>query len=676
MENTKWCLFVTCLLLIASPAYAGPEYDLGSILTQYQTAATQFGQNITAIALKLTYTLFTLDVAWLVLNRIFKNADTIEIGIAVIMRVMWIGLVVWIINNPSIPLAFVNSFIQIGKTGAGTSAISPGDVFWQGIDLVNLMMTKFSDSSTVMGVPVPAGIAAMSNPFAAILIGMALIIIVVCFAILAAQFAVAWVQLWFYLAVYPVVLAFGALTFTRDMAMKVITTPIVYGVRFMAIYFIIAVGTTLAAAFGAEIANLSLTNLAPIWTVLAGSVLLLMLTLKVPTLASDLLGGTASMSAGDGVGAGLVAGGAIGAVAGGALALGTGTVNSVAGAIKAGQSAISQAREKGASGVTATAAGAAGAVSNAVGEAALDKMKGFSFQSAGRPLANRIDTKTANIREAKAAGKPAASFSSGQPAAPAVAAEPPNVVSPPNSPDQPPATTITQRASASDTPPARKDEPGSGTNSPVLPAGEQSPTAPSTPPSTHAATAIATEPPTEALKGSTNAPSVATATQVSEGCSVTLDASSDSPVPAGLPTLAPSSSSKDKAPINTSTPSVSIRNLTAKSGDGSNAETSDAGLPVAESSPFAPSTKTPKAASPALASPPAEDALNNPQGPPQAVILPTSAEASSGPHRSHADSPAPARPSFAVVAAKQVLHEVEKTGDAAGGSIQTNPGDV
>ncbi|HEX7647593.1 MAG TPA: P-type conjugative transfer protein TrbL, partial [Noviherbaspirillum sp.] len=415
---TTWLLMLASLVLVASPAFATGEYDLGSIMTQYQTAATQFGQNITSIALKLTYTLFTLDICWLAASRTLKNADAVEIGTAVIMRLMWASLVIWLINNPSVPLAFVNSFIQIGKTGAGTTAISPSDVFWQGVDMVNLMMTKFSDNSTIAGVPVPAGISAMSNPFAAILIGMALIVIIVCYSLLAAQFAVAWVQLWFYLAVYPIVLAFGTLKFTRDMAMKVITTPIVYGVRFMAIYFIIAVGTTLASAFGTEIGNLSLTNLAPIWTVLAGSVLLLMLTLKVPTLASDLLGGTASLSAGDGVGAGLVAGGAIGAVAGGAYALGTGAANGVAGAIKAGQSAIAQAREKGATGMMATTAGAVGAIGSAVGEAAMEGIKGLGAESAGGKLANRMDAKTASIREAKAAGSPAESVPGGQPPAP------------------------------------------------------------------------------------------------------------------------------------------------------------------------------------------------------------------------------------------------------------------
>ena len=76
---------------------------------------------------------------------------------------MWMGLILWVMNNPSVPLSVVNSFVQIGKDGAHTSAISPGEVFWQGIDLVNLMMSKLADNSTIAGIPVPAGKVAVAR---------------------------------------------------------------------------------------------------------------------------------------------------------------------------------------------------------------------------------------------------------------------------------------------------------------------------------------------------------------------------------------------------------------------------------------------------------------------------------------------------------------------------------
>lgn len=419
-HRNLWLLVAGLLMVLASPAFADTGgYDVGNIMDKYQTAAQQFGTAISSAALKVCFTLFTIDLAWTVLGKLIKGGDTVEIGVAVILRIMWMGLVLWVMQNPSVPMAFVNGFIQLGKTGANVSAISPGDVFWQGVDLVNVMINSFADNATVAGVPVPAGIAAMANPFAAVLIGTALLVIIICYAMLAAQFAVAWIQLWFYMAVYPVMLAFGVTKWSKDLAMKVFTTPLVYGVRFLAIYFIVAVGHTLAADFGNEISQLSLTNLKPIWTVLAGSVLLFMLTMKVPTLASDLLSGSASLSAGDGAAGALAAGGAIGATAGALYAGGSTVANGLAGAIRAGQSAITQAREKGTTGIVSTAAGATGAVGSAIAEAAGEKIKGLGSESAGGRLAERIDNRTASIRESNAAASVAApSVAGSQPAAP------------------------------------------------------------------------------------------------------------------------------------------------------------------------------------------------------------------------------------------------------------------
>ncbi|MFD1841706.1 type IV secretion system protein [Paracidovorax cattleyae] len=419
-HRNLWLLVAGLLMVLAAPAFADTGgYDVGNIMDKYQTAAQQFGTAISSAALKVCFTLFTIDLLWTVLGKLIKGGDTVEIGVAIIFRIMWMSLVLWVMQNPSVPMAFVNGFIQLGKTGANVSAISPGDVFWQGVDLVNVMINSFADNATVAGVPVPAGIAAMANPFAAVLIGTALLVIIICYAMLAAQFAVAWIQLWFYMAVYPMMLAFGVTKWSKDLAMKVFTTPLVYGVRFLAIYFIVAVGHTLAADFGNEISQLSLTNLKPIWTVLAGSVLLFMLTMKVPTLASDLLSGSASLSAGDGAAGALAAGGAIGATAGALYAGGSTVANGLAGAIRAGQSAITQAREKGATGIVSTAAGATGAVGSAMAEAAGEKIKGLGSESAGGRLAERIDNRTASIRESNAAASVSApTVAGGQPPAP------------------------------------------------------------------------------------------------------------------------------------------------------------------------------------------------------------------------------------------------------------------
>lgn len=621
MKHRNLWLLVVGLLVLAAPAFADTGgYDVGNIMDKYQTAAQQFGTAISGAALKLCFTLFTIDLVWTVLGRLIKGADTAEIGVAVIFRVMWMGLVLWVMNNPSVPLAFVNGFIQLGKTGANTSVISPGDVFWQGVDLVNVMINSFADNATVAGVPVPAGIAAMANPFAAVLIGTSLLVIIICYAMLAAQFAVAWIQLWFYLAVYPIVLAFGAMKWTKDVAMKVFTTPLVYGVRFMAIYFIIAVGTTLAQDFGNEIAQLSLTNLKPIWTVLAGSVLLFMLTLKVPTLASDLLSGTASLSAGDGAAGALAAGGAIGAAAGAMYAGGSTVANGLAGAIRAGQSAITQAREKGATGIVSTAAGATGAVGSAMAEAAGEKIKGLGAESAGGRLAERIDNRTASIRESNAAASVAsASVPGAQPPAPAA----PAVPTPAGTTHAPNAATPTAPASDTAAPEATRQTPAAPT---ALAAAPESPAAPVSADSS--------------AEGQLAAPAAA---------STSAAAPAGGTAASAVTPASPAAPSAGTAPANSSTPAATAApaEAPAPTPEAPAATTESAAAPAADTAPASSSGSAAGSTPFNSASPPAPIQDQQPDAPKQEA-------------------------SMTMAAAQKAVSELEKTGGQAGGSVTVN----
>lgn len=423
MKHRNLWLVVLLLLGVSSPAFA-QQFDLGTALQQYQTASAQFASTIATAAKWLAVTLATIDFSLLILQKLVRSEGPQEIMVAVIMRVMWYGFLTFLMNA-SVMAAIINGFLQLGKNASGISVFNPADVFWQGIDLVNVMTTAFADNANIAGVPVPAGLAAAANPLVAFMLGMTIILIVISFLILTAQYAVILVQMYFYLACYPIIVAMGGIKYGRDMTTKAISGAIVIGVRFLAIYFVMFAAQQMATTMGQQLANFSIADMSPMWAVFGMSGLLAFLALKVPQMAADLLGGTASLSGGDAVAAGAVAGGAAGAVAGTVANVATGAANGVAGAIRAGQSAISQARERGATGMVSTAAGAAGAVGSALGEAAKERVKGLGSESAGGRLAERIDNKTASIRESNAAASVSApSVAGGQPAAPTAPAAP------------------------------------------------------------------------------------------------------------------------------------------------------------------------------------------------------------------------------------------------------------
>ncbi|AKU20774.1 hypothetical protein ACZ75_03880 [Massilia sp. NR 4-1] len=397
---------------------AAATADVGGVLTQFQTASTKFGTEVLIAAKWLAITLAVIDMSLMLLMKQLNGEGPQEIGVAVIMRVMWYGFLTFLMNVATMT-ALIGGFRTLGETASGITIVNPADIFFQGVDVVNIFMSKFAENANVGGVPVPAGFAAAANPLVALMVGVVLILIILSFLVITAQYAVILVQMYFFLACYPLIVSFGALKHGRDMTTKTISGAIVIGVKFLAIYFILFAAQQMAVGMGDVLKDFSIADLTPMWTCFGMAGLLAFLALKVPQMAADLLSGTASLSGGDVMAAAAVGGGAAAAMAGGAAALAGGAASSVGGAIKAGSAAIDQARASGASGLGGLAAGAASALGSAGLGAATDAIKGIGGgSSGGGSMAERIVSKTASINEAKAANSPAAMVPGGQPIAP------------------------------------------------------------------------------------------------------------------------------------------------------------------------------------------------------------------------------------------------------------------
>jgi type IV secretion system protein TrbL len=397
MKTLRPWLLLLALLALCSSSFAA-DADISTVMSQYRDLSQNFGTIIAAAAKKLAVLLFTIDLAWMVSSKLLKGADVPEILTTVAMRSMWLGFLFFLMNA-EIPFSIIKGFMALGEQGSGVTVFNPGAIFWQGIDLVNIMTTRFAEGANIAGIPVPGAIAAMVNPLVAMTLGLSIVVIVLAYLFMTAQYIAIILQMYFYLACYPIVLAMGATKFGNDMSLKAVSAAIVIGVRFLAIYFVMAIASSMSKSMGDQLANLSVTNLSPMWAVFGMAGLLAFLALKVPQMASDLLGGTASLSGGDAVAAGAAAGGAV-AAAGGALGAATG---SLSGALQAGGAAINQAQAAGATGFAGTMAGAAGALARGVGGAAADGIKSLGSQSTGSGLASRINETTAGMQEAQAA---------------------------------------------------------------------------------------------------------------------------------------------------------------------------------------------------------------------------------------------------------------------------------
>jgi len=77
---------------------------------------------------------------------------------------------------------------------------------------------------------------------------------------MTAPYAVILVQMYFFLACYPLIVSFGASKHGRDMTTKTISGAIVIGVKFLAIYFILFAAQQMAASMGEVLKDFSIAD--------------------------------------------------------------------------------------------------------------------------------------------------------------------------------------------------------------------------------------------------------------------------------------------------------------------------------------------------------------------------------------------------------------------------------
>jgi type IV secretion system protein TrbL len=304
------------LLLISQSSVAAPSVgDVGDIIEIYRDVAKEFRAVIIDAARYLIVTLAIISLIWSTLKILFKQADFSQIAIFVLASAVTWGLQWQLINSDWLSTG-VEGFIWIGQKATNMTDLSPSDVLWQGFDLVLVMLKIYSKDDWL---------SIISHPLVSLVLAFCVIAVLAAFIVLMAQIAITFAQLYFYLAVAPLLIAFGVLGQTRDIAAKAISSVISYGLRFLAIYFVVYVAQhtvpliadLLKAAKVGDAADLAVYM--PLLGAVAMGSLIGWLALKAPAFADGVLQGVSSLSASDSLvpGSSAAAGAIAGAGAGG-----------------------------------------------------------------------------------------------------------------------------------------------------------------------------------------------------------------------------------------------------------------------------------------------------------------------------------------------------------------------
>ncbi|WP_434730476.1 P-type conjugative transfer protein TrbL [Rhizobium binae] len=216
------------VLLVATPALA----QQGSVLTTLEnsvvTAAKGWETTVMNAARSLFWILAGIEVGiaavWLAINAASLDSWFAEL----VRRIMFIGLFAFILDQgPSFAKAVVDSLYQIG---AGGGSASPANIFDAGIRVA----TKMSEQ---------AKFGLWEDNALAIAAVFAMVVVVVCFSLVAAIFVAVMVEMYVGLLAGMIMLGLGGSSFTKDFSVKYLVYAFSVGMKLMALVMIAKIGS-------------------------------------------------------------------------------------------------------------------------------------------------------------------------------------------------------------------------------------------------------------------------------------------------------------------------------------------------------------------------------------------------------------------------------------------------
>lgn len=335
---SAWLPIVFLLLFATQSAYASNILDQTTDV--FKTAAAQFGDRIKVYGFQLLVMTASIQLSITTLKKLISGGSLED----VITNLLWSNVMPYcfflflIYSSSTVLPSIINSFDFLGQKGSGLDQLTPSIVMTQGIQIQDVMVQKFNETAGT------GLLDAIQNFFPAMVLTGCCFIVLLSFMVLAAQMALALISAYFWLAVTPFMIGFAGVSFTRDIAMGALKGGIAIGMKILCVYMIAGVATHLAPIMGNGMASVTLTDWSPMFWVTGVCFILAYLSFQLPKLASDLMNGTASISAGDAgsnmaaaaamtAGAGVAAAGAVGGASSALLSAASSGIGGSAGSL-------------------------------------------------------------------------------------------------------------------------------------------------------------------------------------------------------------------------------------------------------------------------------------------------------------------------------------------------------
>ncbi|MCG9702471.1 P-type conjugative transfer protein TrbL [Vibrio natriegens] len=295
----------------ASSLAADVEQDntLDTIIAAFKTQTITWEPIIYNLTLSLFWGLVIISFTWTFIQMVLKDGvGLVDVIAELIRRVLLIGFSIWMMQNaPDLARTLIKSFTEIGtQISGGAVNFSPSNVFELGLNIMAIAW----DSTT------------LTEPVNMLVMFLASIIIMVCFALIAMEMTVLIVSGFIIVSGGIVAMGFLGSDWTRDHAINYFTAVLGVAFKMFVMQLVFITGYSFIETWGAALtedsANTDYLALIGVCIVFAG------MMREIPQMASSLASGRFTM-AGGGVqsslrnvgsaaaGAALLAGGAVAA---------------------------------------------------------------------------------------------------------------------------------------------------------------------------------------------------------------------------------------------------------------------------------------------------------------------------------------------------------------------------
>lgn len=287
--------------------------SLDTLTTQFYNAGVHYSAAIQPYALKLFFVLFLIDiiVTWIQYSAEGQVDPSFFLG-RMLKHVMSGGFVyLMIVNGFSWMYLVIQSFSRIGSAISGLAALSPQSVLEAGLNMANTLLNSPTTSGMISSLEL-----ALVEGFCALAVGAA-------FLIVAVELLLTLVKAYLTTGLGVILLGFGGNRFTASASEGYFTNVIRIGVKLLFFYAVLAIGMQMVAQWQADLAAacqpvttavpmISSYYVAPtkiITTICSGTIstssmlyyaalaaVFAAVTVAVPSMAADLVGGTVGLA--------------------------------------------------------------------------------------------------------------------------------------------------------------------------------------------------------------------------------------------------------------------------------------------------------------------------------------------------------------------------------------------